>query len=133
MTTFSEVPRQIVMLVDDDEIIREMISEILVTKGYVVLQAGNGQEAVEVLITAERLPSVLLLDMAMPTMDGPEFLRLRAQDPILKEIPVVAVSGSPPPKAADQEIEGFLRKPVEVSQLLEAICQYQAPQLASSE
>ena len=126
MATFSEVPRQIVMLVDDDEIIREMISEILVTKGYVVLQAGNGQEAVEVLITAERLPSVLLLDMAMP-YDGRSGIPSTAssRDPILKEIPVLVVSGSPPPKAATQEIEGFLRKPVEVSQLLEAICQYQ--------
>lgn len=73
MTTLPEAPRQIVMLVDDDEDIRELMSEILVAKGFVVLQAGNGLEAMEVLKETERLPSVVLLDMAMPTMDGPRF------------------------------------------------------------
>jgi len=125
MTTFDKAPRQIVMLVDDDEDIRELMSELLMTRGYVVLQAGNGQEAVEVLTKAERLPFLVLLDMAMPTMDGPAFLRVRAQDPILKEIPVLVISGSVPPKVATNEIEGFLRKPVEVTELLEVIGQYQ--------
>ena len=125
MTTFDKAPRQIVMLVDDDEDIRELMSELLMTRGYVVLQAGNGQEAMEVLTKAERLPFLVLLDMAMPTMDGPAFLRVRAQDPILKEIPVLVISGSVPPKVATKEIEGFLRKPVEVTELLEVIGQYQ--------
>lgn len=125
MTTLPEAPRQIVMLVDDDEDIRELMSETLMAKGFVVLQAGNGLEAMEVLKETERLPSVVLLDMAMPTMDGPTFLRARAEDPILKDIPVLAISGSPPPKAATEEIEGFLRKPVEVTQLLQAIGQYE--------
>jgi CheY-like chemotaxis protein len=125
MATFNEAPHQIVMLVDDDENIREMMSEILMTRGFVVLQAGNGQEAMKILTTTERLPSVVLLDMSMPAMDGPTFLRVRAGDPILKEIPVLVVSGSPPPKAAAPEIEGFLRKPVEILQLIQAIGQYQ--------
>lgn len=125
MTTFDKAPRQIVMLVDDDEGIREMMSELLMTRGYVVLQAGNGQEAVEVLTKTARLPFLVLLDMAMPTMDGPAFLRVRARDPILKEIPVLVISGSVPPIAASEEIEGFLRKPVEVTELLDVIGQYQ--------
>lgn len=124
MAMYDAAQRQIVMLVDDDEDIRGMISELLMTKGFVVLQAGNGMEALEVLKETERLPSVVLLDMAMPTMDGPAFLRVRAEDPILKDIPVLVISGSPPPKAAEG-IEGFLRKPVEVTQLLQAIGQYE--------
>jgi len=124
MATYDEAPRRIVMLVDDDEDIREMMSELLMTKGFVVLQAGNGLEAMEVLKETARLPSVVLLDMAMPTMDGSTFLRVRAEDPILKDIPVLVVSGSPPPKAAEG-IEGFLRKPVEVTQLLQAIGHYE--------
>lgn len=125
MATFDEAPRQIVMLVDDDKNVREVMSELLMARGYAVLQAGNGLEAMEVLTKTARLPSLVLLDMAMPTMDGPTFLRVRAQDPILKEIPVLVVSGSPPPTAATEGIEGFLRKPVEVTQLLQAIGQYQ--------
>ena len=91
------------MLVDDEEDVREMMSELLMTKGFLVLQAGNGLEAMEVLKETERLPSVVLLDMAMPTMDGPTFLRVRAEDPILKDIPVLAISGSPPPKEPPKE------------------------------
>ncbi|MGC1676994.1 MAG: response regulator [Candidatus Binataceae bacterium] len=125
MATFDEAPRRIVMLVDDDIDVREVMSEILMARGYVVLQAGNGLEAMEVLTKTARLPSLVLLDMAMPTMDGPAFLRVRAQDPILKDIPVLVVSGSAPPTAATEGIEGFLRKPVEVTQLLQAIGQYQ--------
>ncbi len=125
MATLHDAPRQIVMLVDDDEDLREMMSELLMTNGFDVLQAGNGLEAMEVLKETERLPSVVLLDMAMPTMDGPTFLRVRAEDPILKDIPVLAISGSPPPKAATKGIEGFLRKPVEVTRLLQAIGQYE--------
>ena len=125
MATFDEAPRRIVMLVDDDIDVREVMSEILMARGYVVLQAGNGLEAMEVLTKTARLPSLVLLDMAMPTMDGPAFLRVRAQDPILKDIPVLVVSGSAPPRAATEGIEGFLRKPVEVTQLLQAIGQYQ--------
>jgi chemosensory pili system protein ChpA (sensor histidine kinase/response regulator) len=125
MATFDKAPQQIVMLVDDDEEIREMMSEILMTRGIIVLQAANGLEAMGVLKETERLPSVVILDMAMPTMDGPAFLRVRARDSVLKEIPVLAISGSPPPKAASEEIEGFLRKPVEVTELLQMIGQYQ--------
>ncbi len=125
MATFDEAPRRIVMLVGDDIDVREVMSEILMARGYVVLQAGNGLEAMEVLTKTARLPSLVLLDMAMPTMDGPAFLRVRAQDPILKDIPVLVVSGSAPPRAATEGIEGFLRKPVEVTQLLQAIGQYQ--------
>ena len=103
--------------------LRETMSELLTTRGYSTLEAANGREAIEVLTKAPRLPMLVILDMAMPVLDGRGFLRFRAQDPILREIPVLVVSASEPP-VPREGIEMFLRKPVEVSRLLEKIGQY---------
>jgi len=123
MTSDNEASRQIVMLIDDDQDVRTTMSELLATEVYSTLEAENGKEAIEVLKKAPRLPNLVILDMAMPVLDGRGFLRFRAQDPILREIPVLVVSASEPP-VPREGIEMFLRKPVEVSRLLEKIGQY---------
>jgi CheY-like chemotaxis protein len=123
MTSDNEASRQIVMLIDDDQDVRTTMSELLATEGYSTSEAENGKEAIEVLKKAPRLPNLVILDMAMPVLDGRGFLRFRAQDPILREIPVLVVSASEPP-VPREGIEMFLRKPVEVSRLLEKIGQY---------
>ena len=123
MAGSNDASRQIVMLVDDDEDVREAMSELLKTAGYLTLEAGNGKEAIEVLTKAQRLPMLILLDLAMPILDGFGFLRLRARDPLLREIPVFVVSASEPP-ALTEGIEIFLCKPVEVTRLLQLIGQY---------
>jgi CheY-like chemotaxis protein len=113
-----------VLLVDDDRDIRETLSELLDACGYVVLQAENGQIALDVLKTTPRFPRVVLLDLSMPVLDGREFLRLRASDPILREIPVVVVSGSNQPVEPLPGIDEYLRKPVKFEQLMEIINHY---------
>ena len=82
-----------VLLVDDDEFVREDISVLLLTQGYSVLQAENGQKGLDVLKKVAHFPCLVVLDLAMPVMDGRGFLTQRAQDPILRTIPVVVVSG----------------------------------------
>lgn len=113
-----------VLLVDDDEDIRETLSELLDASGYAVLQAENGQIALDVLKTTSRFPCVVVLDLSMPVLDGREFLRLRASDPILRDIPVVVVSGSNQPSEALPGIDEYLRKPVKFERLMEIINQY---------
>jgi CheY-like chemotaxis protein len=125
MVSYIGAPQRIIMLIDDDEDVRTTMSELLINTGYLTLEAGNGKEAIEVLTKAARLPVLLILDMAMPVLDGRGFLRRRAQDPILREIPVVVVSASEPPTLCEG-IEGFLRKPVEVTRLLQMVGRYQA-------
>jgi len=116
--------QRIVMLIDDDEDVRTTMSELLTARGYSTLEAENGKEAIEVLTKAARLPMLMILDLAMPVLDGRGFLRLRAQDPILREIPVFVVSASEPPILLEG-IEMFLRKPVEVTRLLQMIGRYE--------
>jgi len=112
---------KLVLVVDDDSSARESMAEILDAKGYRVLQAENGQRALDVLKKTPRFPCLVLLDLVMPVMGGREFLERRARDPILRNIPVVVVSGN---TMSDEPLEGiaaYLGKPVSVDRLIDVI------------
>ena len=111
-----------VLLVDDDEDIRETLSELLDASGYAVLQAENGRRALDVLkAVPPRTPCLVVLDLAMPVLDGHQFLKYRAEDPVLRRIPVVVVSANPRPPQPLEGIEAYLQKPLEPDVLLEII------------
>jgi CheY-like chemotaxis protein len=116
--------KKLVLVVDDDQSLRESMSKLLDSRGYSVLQAENGQEALRVLKTTPRFPRLVVLDMAMPVMDGRRFLKVRDEDPILRDIPVVVVSGSEQSEEPLAGIDAWLCKPVDVSDLIEIIDQH---------
>jgi CheY-like chemotaxis protein len=118
------VDDETVLVVDDDPDIRETLSELLDANGYEVLEAENGQIALDVLKSTPRFPCVVLLDLSMPVLDGREFLKRRASDPILRSIPVVVVSGSNQPADPIEGIDEYLRKPVKFERLIEVIEHY---------
>jgi CheY-like chemotaxis protein len=84
--------RKSVLIVDDDADIREILAETLVEKGFDVATAANGLEALQILRTMRPRPSVILLDLMMPIMDGYGFLELRRGDPGLASIPLAIVT-----------------------------------------
>ena len=111
-----------VLVVDDDPEIRESLSELLDHRGYSVLQAENGRRALDLLkAVPPRTPCIVVLDLAMPVLDGHQFLKYRAEDPVLRHIPVVVVSGNPMPQHPLEGIEAYLQKPLEPDVLLEII------------
>ncbi len=111
-----------VLVVDDDPQIRESLSELLDHKGYSVLQAENGRRALDVLKQVPpRTPCIVVLDLAMPVLDGHQFLKYRAEDPRLRHIPVVVVSGNPRPIQPLEGIEAYLQKPLDPELLLDII------------
>jgi len=112
---------KLVLVVDDDRFVRKSLSKLLVVKGYSVLEAENGQQALEVLETTPHVPRVILLDLRMPVVDGREFLKLRAEDPMLRRIPVVVISGSPLSGEPLDGIDSFLPKPVDADRLIKII------------
>jgi CheY-like chemotaxis protein len=61
---------------------------------------------------------LILLDLAMPILDGRGFLELRAKDPMLRQIPVVVVSGNPPSGEPPNGINAYLQKPVRFNRLI---------------
>ena len=120
-----EPARSSILLVDDDPDVRESLSLALEMHGYLIVPAENGQEALDKLKHTERLPLVVVLDLAMPILDGRGFLQQRAQDRVLTNIPVIIVSGSRPDETLS-EVEAFLPKPVEITRLLESINRIEA-------
>ena len=123
MTT-KKIEDEAVLVVDDDPDTREVLSELLDASGIKVLQAENGKIALEVLKKTPQFPCLVLLDLSMPVLDGRGFLKRRAKDPLLRDIPVVVISGSNQPAEQLEGIEEFLRKPVKVERLMEIIDQY---------
>jgi CheY-like chemotaxis protein len=115
---------KLVLIVDDDPSVRASMSELLDAKGYAVLQAENGQKALDLLKKTPHFPCLVLLDLAMPIMDGRRFLELRDLDPILRDIRVVVVSGSPLSLERLKGIDAYLRKPVNVDHLIAVIEQH---------
>ena len=88
------------------------------------MQAENGQRALDALKQTPSFPCLVVLDMAMPVMDGRGFLKLRAQDPLLRDIPVVVVSGSPQSGEPLEGISAYLCKPLHVERLINLIHQH---------
>lgn len=114
-----------VLVVDDDGDLLEVLREVLEEEGYRSITARNGQHALELLRAGEK-PCLILLDLKMPGMDGEEFRRLQLADSRLADIPVVGFTGLSNGEAEARRLAlaSYLRKPVKLHQLLEAIAHY---------
>lgn len=114
----------LVLVVDDDDDVRATVIETLEDEGYRALGASHGWEALEKLRSGGSLPSLILLDLMMPVMDGKTFRLRQLEDPTLAQVPVVVMTADTRirPKADELDAAGYLKKPLELSELL-ALCQ----------
>jgi CheY-like chemotaxis protein len=112
-----------VLVVDDDQDIREALCDLLVDAGYRADSVANGKEAL-VYLNSRELPCVILLDLMMPVMDGWEFRRCQQGDPRLAKIPVVVITAAGNQGANSIIAERVLPKPLHIDRVLEAIQQY---------
>jgi two-component system, OmpR family, response regulator CpxR len=110
-----------VMIVDDDPGLSASIQSVLEHAGYRVYCASNGREALELLGSVQPLPGLILLDLAMPIMNGEEMLRALHAVHALAAIPVTVVTGSKEPKP--EGARALLRKPIDVDALLRIVGQ----------
>jgi CheY-like chemotaxis protein len=81
----------LVLVVEDYQDAREMYSEYLRFSGFDVIEASNGVEAIEK--AAREVPDIILMDLALPRMDGWEATRRLKADPSTRDIPIVALTG----------------------------------------
>lgn len=116
---------QEIQLVEDDDDIREMLAEILQSAGYVVHEARNGHEALEQLEARDR-PCLLITDVMMPVMNGPELLSELERKNRLSSLAVLALSASDSAHAVPQA-NAFLSKPVLPEHLLQTVQKYCQP------
>jgi CheY-like chemotaxis protein len=114
-----------IIVVEDDEGIRETMAALLEDEGFRVLQAENGREGLTMLREAGGAVLVLL-DLWMPIMNGWQMMEALRADPALRCVPVVVISAAgevPPPDGA----KAFLKKPVRLETLLEAVNAHRLP------
>jgi signal transduction histidine kinase len=105
------------LLVEDDSSIRFALTDMLSDEGFDVTSVVNGREALEELRSGAP-PDVILLDLMMPVMDGWEFRVEQRSDPTIAGIPLLAMSADLSPKARAIAADGYLRKPLDFSELL---------------
>lgn len=89
----STIEHAAILLVDDDPEQVDLLAIFLNRLGFSTAIACDGQQALEELLRSYALPSLILLDLKMPRMDGWEFLERKRNDPELAPIPVVIITG----------------------------------------
>jgi len=110
------------MLVDDDQDIREVLRLFLEIDGYRVTTATDGIDALEQLKKTSERPSLILLDLMMPRMDGEQFMKTLRASPFA-DIPVVIMSGYREAADKARQLNGncCLMKPVEFDDLMAVV------------
>ena len=109
-----------ILLVEDNEMNRDMLSRRLVRNGFTVAIAVDGQQGVE--MAASEKPDVILMDMSLPVLDGWEATRQLKADEKTRAIPVIALTAhamaGDETKALDAGCDDYDTKPVELPRLL---------------
>ena len=115
-----------VLVVDDDNEIRETMVEILNDEGYEAVGASNGVEALAQLRDPADRWCLVLLDLMMPNMDGRAFRAEQLQDPAIAPIPVVIVSAMNDVAAAAEELQvaAHMTKPIPLRELIQVVRQF---------
>ena len=111
-----------VLIVEDDDDLRQAIADVLEDEGHMVRTARNGREALDYL-NAHPAPCMILLDLMMPVMTGDQFRSAQLADPALASVPVVVMSASNDgaQRAETLKAQAYLAKPVPVARLIDTI------------
>ncbi len=114
---------ELILIVEDKEINRKLVRDVLQFKGFEVAEAETGEDGLE--LARSRQPALILMDIHLPGIDGTTALeRLRA-DPATREIPVIALTASALPSERDEIMaagfDGYETKPIGVKRLEEVV------------
>jgi CheY-like chemotaxis protein len=115
-------PFKPVLVVDDDINTRLTMQALLEAEGYEVACAADGQEALDYL-NRVGLPALILLDLAMPVLNGYQFRERQLRNPQWAAVPVILISGDRDLAriAGALGVEAYFRKPVEMGEMLDAV------------
>lgn len=112
-----------ILLVEDNELNRDMLSRRLTKTGYQVLHAADGKTGVDLAIA--EVPDLILMDMSLPVMDGWEAARLIKNNPTTKQIPIIALTAhamiGDRENALKSGCDDYDIKPIDYSRLIEKI------------
>ena len=115
-----------ILLVEDNEMNRDMLSRRLIRRGYEVVMAEDGAKGVE--LANSESPDLILMDLSLPIMDGWEATRTLKANDSTKAIPVIALTAhamkSDEDKAKEAGCDDFDTKPVDLNRLIEKMDKY---------
>jgi CheY-like chemotaxis protein len=117
---------KLLLIVEDDGDIRANFVLLFEAEGFAVQACANGQLALDFLRGSATLPSLILLDLTMPVMDGFQFREAQLADPRLAAVPVVVVTadGNVEEKLRRTRANHLLRKPVDIDVLLLTVAKF---------
>jgi CheY-like chemotaxis protein len=110
----------VVLVIEDDKNLREMMTHLFDTCGIGIRTASNGLAGL-LQARQEPVPSLVLLDLMMPVMDGWEFRRRQLADPAIAGIPIVVVSALSPVHYADLSPAAVVPKPCDFERLINVV------------
>ena len=120
--------KKLILIVEDDEKSRRLLSDVLVHQGYTVAEASNAEDGLA--ITRERHPELVVMDIHLPGMSGLDALHVIRGEPAIAATPIVAVTasvmGNDRERIRNAGFDWFEPKPVNLRILLETIRQLTA-------
>lgn len=115
-----------ILVVDDNQDSRELVKKILSRKGYRLLEAADGEDALKKI--ANEKPDLILMDISLPKIDGYELTRRLKSQEAFKTIPIIALTAhamkGDREKALAAGCEGYLSKPINVREFPDQIRKY---------
>ena len=121
----AQPPRKLVLVVDDDQSVRELVVRALRGKGYETVEAKDGLSAAELLGEMSRTPDLLICDVMMPTIDGFSLARMVKTSTALRTVPIIFLTAK---ADAEDVVRGiklgarhYVQKPFSVKDLLDKV------------
>ena len=121
----AQPPGKLVLVVDDDQSVRELVVRALRTKGYETIEAKDGLTAAELLGKLDRTPDLLICDVMMPTIDGFSLARMVKTSAALRSVPIIFLTAK---ADAEDVVRGikmgarhYVQKPFSVKDLLDKV------------
>ena len=115
-----------ILVVEDNELNMKLVKGLLTMGKYSLLEAVDAETGIQ--LARQHLPDLILMDIQLPNMDGLEATRLIRKDPVLKDVPVVALTSyamqGDEDKAKDSGCSGYISKPIDTRSFLETIDRY---------
>jgi DNA-binding response OmpR family regulator len=110
-----------ILIVEDDDDSRVIIASLLSWAGYPIVAARNGEEGLRK--ARREHPCLILLDLAMPIMDGPAFRSKQLADPDIADIPVLCISGIPEAAETSRKLDAIacIQKPIRSEELIATV------------
>jgi two-component system, cell cycle response regulator DivK len=117
------MPSELVLIIEDNEKNRKLVRDVLQVKGYETIESETAEEGLK--LAVEKSPSLILMDIQLPGMDGITALKQLKTDPETKTIPVIAITASAMTynrvTMLAEGFDGYQTKPISVKDFLEEV------------